>query len=71
MKLSIILVTAKKEDVDKIRGLGLGADDYLVKPFSPMELVARVKSHIQMHQRLLEQKDREDLKGILRCRTVR
>ena len=71
MKLSIILVTAKTEDVDKIRGLGLGADDYLVKPFSPMELVARVKSHIQMHQRLLEQKDREDLKGILRCRTVR
>ncbi len=57
--------------MDKIRGLGLGADDYLVKPFSPMELVARVKSHIQMHQRLLEQKDREDLKGILRCRTVR
>ncbi len=57
--------------MDKIRGLGLGADDYLVKPFSPMELVARVESHIQMHQRLLEQKDREDLKGILRCRTVR
>ncbi len=64
MNVPILLVTAKKEDVDKIRGLGLGADDYLVKPFSPMELVARVKSHIQMHQRLLEQKDREDLKGI-------
>lgn len=42
--------------MDKIRGLGLGADDYLVKPFSPAELVARVKAHIQIHERLLEQK---------------
>ena len=52
MKVPIIMVTAKKEDIDKIRGLGLGADDYLVKPFSPAELVARVKSHI--HRLLLE-----------------
>lgn len=50
-------VTARKEDVDKIRGLGLGADDYMVKPFSPAELVARVRSHIKIHERLLETKE--------------
>jgi len=49
----IIMVTARKEDLDKIRGLGLGADDYIVKPFSPSELVARVKAHIQIHEMLL------------------
>lgn len=59
LNLPILMVTAKKEDVDKIRGLGLGADDYLVKPFSPAELVARVKSHIQIHNRLLENRERE------------
>lgn len=48
----IILVSAKKEDVDKINGLGFGADDYIVKPFSPGELVARVKAHISRYQRL-------------------
>lgn len=57
--LPIIMVTAKKEDVDKIRGLGLGADDYLVKPFSPSELVARVKSHIQIHHLLLASREPE------------
>ena len=51
------MVTARKEDVDKIRGLGLGADDYMVKPFSPAELVARVRSHIMIHRRLLERKE--------------
>ena len=55
--LPIIMVTARKEDVDKIRGLGLGADDYMVKPFSPAELVARVRSHIMIHRRLLERKE--------------
>lgn len=55
MKIPIIMVTAKKEDIDKIRGLGFGADDYLVKPFSPMELIARVKSHIHIHKLLLEE----------------
>ena len=49
--IPILLVTAKKEDIDKIRGLGLGADDYVVKPFSPAELVARVKAHIGIHAR--------------------
>lgn len=49
----IILVSAKKEDIDKIRGLGLGADDYITKPFSPSELVARVKAHMVRYERLL------------------
>lgn len=57
--IPIILVTARKEEIDKIRGLSLGADDYLVKPFSPAEMVARVRSHIQIHERLLEQKKME------------
>ena len=46
------MVTAKKEEIDKIRGLGLGADDYLVKPFSPNEMVARVKAHLSRYERL-------------------
>lgn len=50
----VIIVTAKKSDLDKIRGLGFGADDYMVKPFSPAELVARVKAHIGIHERLIE-----------------
>ena len=43
--IPILMVSAKKDDIDKIRGLGLGADDYMTKPFSPSELVARVKAH--------------------------
>lgn len=60
LRLPIIMVTAKKEDIDKIRGLGLGADDYLVKPFSPAELVARVKSHIHIHNLLLEAQEEKE-----------
>ncbi|MCQ4088242.1 response regulator transcription factor [Saccharibacillus sp. JS10] len=48
----ILMVTARREDIDKIRGLGLGADDYIVKPFSPGELVARVKSNLAQYERL-------------------
>lgn len=48
----IIMVTARKEDIDKIRGLGLGADDYVEKPFSPNVLVARVKANIAQYERL-------------------
>ncbi|MFJ5712929.1 response regulator transcription factor [Neobacillus sp. NPDC093127] len=51
--IPILMVSAKKEDIDKIRGLGLGADDYIVKPFSPSELVARVKAHLSRYQRLI------------------
>ncbi|WP_234124513.1 response regulator transcription factor [Clostridium hydrogenum] len=50
--LPILMVSARKEDIDKIRGLGLGADDYMTKPFSPSELVARVKAHINRYERL-------------------
>ena len=49
----IIMVSAKKEDIDKIRGLGLGADDYITKPFSPSEMVARVKAHLARYERLI------------------
>ena len=48
----ILMVSAKREEIDKIRALGLGADDYIVKPFSPNELVARVKAHIARYERL-------------------
>lgn len=53
--IPILLVSARQEDVDKIRGLGLGADDYIVKPFSPGELVARVKAHLQRYRQLTGQ----------------
>ena len=49
----IIMISAKKEDIDKIRGLGLGADDYMTKPFSPSEMVARVKAHLSRYERLI------------------
>jgi DNA-binding response OmpR family regulator len=55
-EIPIIIVSAKTEDIDKIRGLGFGADDYLTKPFSAAELVARVKSHIQRYERLMGKK---------------
>jgi len=52
LDIPILMVTAKIEDIDKIRGLGLGADDYIAKPFSPTELVARVKSNLAQYERL-------------------
>ena len=51
--IPVLMVSAKKEDIDKIRGLGLGADDYITKPFSPSELVARVKAHMSRYNRLV------------------
>ena len=51
--LPVLMVSAKKDDIDKIRGLGLGADDYITKPFSPSELVARVKAHLARYDRLI------------------
>ena len=64
----IIMISAKTEDMDKIRGLGLGADDYMVKPFSSLEMVARVKAHISRHERLLgdrpEAVDELEIKGL-------
>jgi len=51
--IPVIMVSAKKDDIDKIRGLGLGEDDYMTKPFSPSELVARVKAHLARYERLI------------------
>ena len=51
--IPILMVSARKDDIDKIRGLGLGADDYMTKPFSPSELVARVKAHLARYERLV------------------
>lgn len=51
--IPILMVSARKDDIDKIRGLGLGADDYITKPFSPNELVARVKAHLSRYKRLV------------------
>ena len=50
--IPIIMVSAKKDDIDKIRGLGLGADDYMTKPFNPLELTARVKSQLRRYTQL-------------------
>ncbi|MDR1625301.1 MAG: response regulator transcription factor [Spirochaetia bacterium] len=52
--IPILMVTARNEDADKVRGLGIGADDYIIKPFSMTELVARVKSHIARYERLTQ-----------------
>ena len=57
----ILMVTARSESVDKIRGLGLGADDYIAKPFDPAELVARVKAHLSRYQRLTGGGEGEDI----------
>ncbi len=51
-EIPIVVVSAKNEDIDKIRGLEIGADDYLTKPFSPAEFVARIKSHMKRYERL-------------------
>ena len=71
----ILLVSAKKEDIDKIRGLGLGADDYVTKPFSPSELVARVKAHMSRYDRLIGstivENDTVEMRGIKIDKTAR
>lgn len=53
LKIPMLMVSSKREDIDKVRGLGLGADDYITKPFSPSELVARVKAHLAIYSRLV------------------
>ncbi|MBU3098980.1 MULTISPECIES: response regulator transcription factor [Clostridium] len=71
----ILMVSARKEDIDKIRGLGLGADDYMTKPFSPGELVARVKAHISRYERLKGENKNQDeiieIRGLTIHRTSR
>lgn len=73
--IPIIMVSAKKEDIDKIRGLGIGADDYMTKPFSPSELVARVKAHLARYERLLTNNKPEneiiEIRGIKIDKTAR
>ncbi len=74
--IPILMVSAKKDDIDKIRGLGLGADDYMTKPFSPSELVARVKAHLARYERLIgsapkSQNDIVEIRGIRIDKTAR
>ena len=71
----ILMVSAKKDDIDKIRGLGLEANDYVTKPFSPSELVARVKAHLARYERLIgsnmPQNDIIEIRGIKIDKTAR
>lgn len=73
--IPIIMVSAKRDDIDKIRGLGLGADDYITKPFSPSELVARVKAHLARYDRLVAstvpQNDILEIRGLKIDKTAR
>ncbi len=73
--IPILMVSAKKDDIDKIRGLGLGADDYMTKPFSPSELVARVKAHLSRYDRLVgsaqKRNDIVEIRGIKIDKTAR
>lgn len=65
----LLMVSARKDDIDKIRGLGLGADDYITKPFSPSELVARVKAHLARYERLIGSGKQEN--DILEIRDIK
>ncbi len=73
--LPVLMVSEKKDDIDKIRGLGMGADDYVTKPFSPSELVARVKAHLARYERLIGsgamQNDIVEIRGIRIDKTAR
>lgn len=68
--IPIIFLSARSDDIDKIRGLGLGADDYMTKPFSPSELVARAKSHIARYEKLIN-KNAEKKHDILSIRGLK
>jgi len=71
----VLMVSAKKDDIDKVRGLGLGADDYMTKPFSPSELVARVKAHLARYNRLVGSSDKKqdviEIRGLKIDKTAR
>ncbi|MBQ6361909.1 MAG: response regulator transcription factor [Lachnospiraceae bacterium] len=71
----VLMVSARKDDIDKIRGLGLGADDYITKPFSPSELVARVKAHLSRYKRLVgkdvQKNEVIEIRGLKIDRTAR
>ena len=67
--IPVIMVSAKKDDIDKIHGLGLGADDYMTKPFSPSELVARVKAHMSRYNRLVN--NNQKVNDVIEIRGIR
>ncbi|BAU28561.1 DNA-binding response OmpR family regulator [Aneurinibacillus soli] len=73
--IPILMVSARKEEIDKIKGLGFGADDYITKPFSPSELVARVKAHLSRYERLMGRRepvhDKITIRGIVIDKTAR
>ena len=73
--MPVLMVSAKKDDIDKIRGLGLGSDDYITKPFSPSELVARVKAHLSRYKRLVgsttQKNDIIEIRGLKIDKTAR
>jgi DNA-binding response OmpR family regulator len=73
--IPILMVSAKKDDIDKIHGFGLGADDYITKPFSPSELVARVKAHLARYDRLVsstaQENDVIEIRGLKIDKTAR
>ncbi|MDO4279576.1 MAG: response regulator transcription factor [Lachnoclostridium edouardi] len=65
LDIPILMVTARTESVDKIRGLGLGADDYIAKPFDPAELVARITANLRQYERVLKRiPEEEEVKEI-------
>jgi DNA-binding response OmpR family regulator len=67
LDIPILMVSARKEDIDKIRGFNRGADDYIQKPFNPSELVARVKAHLSRYDRLVNKKSESNdirIKGL-------
>lgn len=74
-EIPLLMVSARGEDIDKIRALGLGADDYMTKPFSPSELVARVKAHLKRYQRISskpQEQEEIEVGGLLiQCRSHR
>ena len=73
--IPVLFLTARGEDEDKLKGLGLGADDYITKPFSPSELVARVKAHLARYERLIGsntvENDVIEIRGIRIDKTAR
>lgn len=70
MNIPIIMLSAKAQDMDKILGLGIGADDYMTKPFNPMELIARVKSQLRRYFHLNEQTNEKDRSGFIKIKNL-
>lgn len=69
--IPIVILSARKDDIDKVRGLGLGADDYITKPFSPGELVARVKAHLASYERLVGAANKEAVNDIIEIKDIK